>query len=116
MADSMPVLFAYCNAAEEYQFVNGQYEKWFGLKPEEIIGRTVHEVVGDEAYEVVQPRIQSVLSGNPISYHSQLRYRHGGARDVWAEYIPHRSLEGEVTGFYVMVVDVSDQVRVQEAS
>ncbi len=114
MADSMPVLFAYCDAEERYQFVNSQYKKWFGVEPDAILGRTVRDVVGTEAYAEVEPKIQRVLAGETLSFQSNLKYSLGGARDVQVEYIPQRSINDQIVGYYAMVVDVTEQTRAQE--
>ena len=50
IADSLPALVSYVDANQVYQFVNSTYEKWFGLTREDILGRTIREVLGDASY------------------------------------------------------------------
>jgi PAS domain S-box-containing protein len=63
MADSLPVLIAYVDADQRYQFHNVAYERFFGVSREEIIGHTVSEVLGEAAYAEVRDDIRRALSG-----------------------------------------------------
>ena len=48
----MPAMIAYIDRHERYRFVNKAYEDWFGRSRAAIVGRTVREVLGPEAYAV----------------------------------------------------------------
>ena len=50
ITDSLPVLISYVDADERYRFNNRTYESWFGRKAGEVEGRTVREVMGENAY------------------------------------------------------------------
>ncbi len=113
VTDAIPVLIAYCDRGEVYRYCNARYTEWFGLGQEEVVGRTVAELVGPEAYATVEAPIGRVLSGEPVSFEAHLPYRHGPPRDVQVDYMPHRSAGGEVVGFYAMIVDISERVRAE---
>src|SRR5690606_12788606 len=93
---------------------NEQYERWFGLPANQILGKTTREVVGEEAYALLKESIRKVLAGFPASVEQRLPYRHGGARDVHIDYVPHR-VGDEVVGYYLLVQDISEQKRRAEA-
>ena len=50
ITDSVPALIGYFDHEEIYRYVNKGYADWFGATKEEVLGRSVHEVVGDEVY------------------------------------------------------------------
>src|SRR5688500_8962955 len=52
VTDSAPVLLAHIDGRRRFKFVNKPYAARFGLQPLDIIGRTIPEVLGDEAYAV----------------------------------------------------------------
>lgn len=113
IADAMPVLISYCDRDLTYRFCNASYTEWFGLGMDELVGRTIHEVLGQGAFDTVAPAIQRVLTGERVGFDARLPYLHGGSRDVRVEYIPHTADDGETLGFYAMIVDISERLRAQ---
>ncbi|HET6469217.1 MAG TPA: PAS domain-containing protein, partial [Geminicoccaceae bacterium] len=115
IADAMPALIAYVDSGLRYRFVNRGYEDWFGHSRAEIEGRTVREVLGDEAFEAIRARIEAALAGQSTVYEGLVPYRDGNPRYVEARYTPHRGPAGEVLGFYALVIDISERKRADEA-
>lgn len=107
VVDHLPVLVAYVDAEQRYRFNNMAYELFFRLKPREIYGKTMHELLGDTAYHALQPYIDQALSGKAVEFERQIAYRGAGLRDVVVAYLPDISPQGAVRGFYVMVTDIS---------
>src|SRR5205814_10659746 len=66
--DHAPVFIARCDTERRLQFVNKGYAGRFGLKPEEVVGRQVADVVGQQAYESFRPYVDRVLAGEPVEY------------------------------------------------
>ncbi len=114
VADALPVLIAYVGTDERYRFVNLAYEQWFGQPREEIIGRTVTEVIGPEAYASVQPFLQRALAGEVVTYERELAYRVAGNRFVRVTHLPDADEEG-LYGCFTLVVDITGTWRVREA-
>jgi len=104
--DSLPVLVSRIDADGRYRFANRGYETWFGLRPDEVVGRTVSEVLGEAAYACVRPYVERVQAGEPVTYEQNVPYRTGG-RDVRATYTPVRGADGTGDGFVALVMDVS---------
>lgn len=106
IADSLPLLVAYIDSSGRYTFANDGYRRWFGLAPEQVVGRHLEEVLGPAAYESVRPHVEAALSGIRVDYESELAYTHGGPRTVAASYVP-RVEGGAVVGFGAIVTDIS---------
>jgi PAS domain S-box-containing protein len=62
VADRVPVFIAQLDEQERYVFVNRPYAGHHGRRPEDIIGRHLREVAGEQAYAELRPRILRVLS------------------------------------------------------
>ncbi|MBC7416104.1 MAG: PAS domain S-box protein, partial [Herminiimonas sp.] len=106
ITDNLPALIAYIDRDERYRFCNGYYENIVGLKPEKILGRKVVDVVGDQGYLAVARQIDAVLQGERLSF--ERRVDSGGVeRHLLYDYIPDVGLDGNVIGFYSMVLDIS---------
>ncbi len=113
--DALPVLVSYVDADERYRFCNRAYEQWFGQPRAELIGRTVREVIGEAAYQAVQPSVRAVLAGQAVRLEQVLPYERAGSRLVEVLYSPDFRADGTVEGYIVLVRDVTEQRRRDEA-
>jgi PAS domain S-box-containing protein len=109
IADALPALVAHVDATQRYRFVNAAYERWFGRPPAEIVGRHLEDVLGSEAYAMIQPLVERALCGTPVSFDGEIPYRAGGVRCVEANYVPQRAADGSVEGFVSLVTDVTER-------
>jgi two-component system CheB/CheR fusion protein len=109
----MPVLVAYLDAEHRYRFVNAAYERWFGRPAEEIVGRTVAEIVGEPAYATFRPELQRAFAGETVRCRSRVDSSAGGLRDVSITYVPQVTGE-RVEGVVALVDDVTDEVASEQ--
>ena len=106
ITDALPVLISYIDEDERYRFNNKAYEAWFGAAAAALAGRSLPEVLGEEAYEAIAPHVRKALSGETVTFESELRYK-SGARYVQATYVPNIDETGRPKGFYALVEDIS---------
>lgn len=111
--NSLPELVSYIDKNFVYQFVNSSYERWFSVSKEYTIGRSVKQILGEKAFQVVRPYMQKALEGELQKFNRKVPYQNAGERNVEVLYIPDITPEG-VQGFYAIIHDVSDLVKVQE--
>ena len=115
IADSVPALISYVDRDLTYLFVNRSYTDWFGLPPESIVGRPMHDVLGEQAWQVVGPRMRAALAGETIEFEAEAPYERGGARWIHAVYTPHRDESGEVLGVVILVSDITARRHAEAA-
>jgi PAS domain S-box-containing protein len=115
LTDALPALISYIDAELRYRFVNHAYSEWFGHDREEVVGRSVRDVLGPDAFALVEPDLRRALAGERVSYEKTLPYKDGPPRYVEAHYIPHVGEDGAVRGIYVMVHDLTGRRQVEEA-
>jgi PAS domain S-box-containing protein len=114
IADAMPALISYITPDYTYRFVNRMYQTWFGLGREQLMGRHLREVLGAEAWELLQPRLERVFRGERVFLEAEIPYQ-SGAREVAAHYIPDVDSDGKVRGCYALIEDVSARKRAERA-
>lgn len=108
ITDNLPALIAYVDADERYRFCNRNYGRIPGIDPAGIIGKSVREVFGDESYAELRDQIQQALRGETVSFERFSNER--GFTGYWQyEYVPDINREGQVAGYYSMVIDISDR-------
>jgi PAS domain S-box-containing protein len=114
ITDALPVLIAHVDANERFRFSNRAYENWFSIPNERITGRTVREVVGDELYERLYPRIHTALAGGEQSFEEVFPRAGAAPRPVYVHYIPDFNSAGAVQGIHVLMTDISAHRRAEE--
>lgn len=113
ITDSISGCISFTDASMRYRFVNKTYEAWFNCRKEEILGRTVEEVIGAEAYQKALPDIKRVLAGETVTYEKQLPYQGGKTRYVSAVLTPKWDGNNHVLGYYALITDISDRKQLE---
>jgi PAS domain S-box-containing protein len=75
----------------------------------------MRDVLGERAYALLKPAVDRVLGGERFTFDSCIPYKDGGTRDVHIEYVPRKSDEGAITGFYALVQDIGDRKEAEAA-
>lgn len=107
VVDNLPQLVAYVDTEQRYRFNNMAYRRLFGQSPREIYGRTMVDLLGEAAYQILRPHVERALAGEPVNFESQLAYAEAGQHEMAITYLPDFSPQGDVRGFYVIVSDIS---------
>ncbi len=115
ITDTLPALVAYVDADERYRFANQTYERWFGIKPEQIVGQSTESLVGTQSYAQARERIRRALAGETVRYEFELALKAGPTLYVQSNYIPDRDEQGKVRGFVVLVHDFTERKKAEEA-
>ena len=105
VTDNVPALIAHVDADLKYDYANSKYIDLFSPHNLNILGLTVLEVLGKSRFEKVENYIKGALSGNSVIYDWQ------PFPDIWqsVNYVPTLDKMGIVTGYYVLITDVTDR-------
>jgi PAS domain S-box-containing protein len=114
IADSLPVLIAFVDRDLRYRFANRAYHDWFGRMPEDVIGRHVSELAGVEGMKARADAFRRVLEGETVHLEMAWPKLDGSPREAEIRYLPRRDARGEVDGFHVFVLDITDRKRMQQ--
>ncbi|MGB3300163.1 MAG: ATP-binding protein [Phormidesmis sp.] len=124
ITNNLPVLIAYVDRHQRYQFNNQIYEQWLGLAIAQMREETVKQVMGEVSYQRMQPYIERALAGEQVSYESELTFKDGRKRSVNVTYIPHLEMpnsscnpkkraSSDVKGFFALTTDISDRKAIE---
>lgn len=109
VADAIPVMIAYVDVEQRYRFVNRALAEWLERPRAEILGKTVREVLGDEAYRQREAMVAAALAGERQRFSVEFEHPARGPLAVQSEYIPQVAPDGTVRGMIMLVEDVTEQ-------
>lgn len=112
--DHLPAMVAYWDKDCVNRIANAAYVEWFGMSPAEIYGMHIRDLLGPRIYQLNLPYIQGALAGRTQLFNRTLVDTRGRTRYTQASYIPH-TVDESVVGFFVLVTDISERVRAEEA-
>src|SRR5690606_39000331 len=88
VANSVPALISYLDREQRYRFSNRTYHDWLGIPQDQMQGRSVAEVFGEEAYARMRPHLERVLAGEEVQFDFSTAER-GRPRALQVSCVPH---------------------------
>lgn len=116
ITNALPVLISYVGADLRYRFNNEAYRTWFGVGPEEAMGRHIKEVIGERFFQRVKTYLEKALSGEHVRCTVDVEMANGRPLSIEAIYVPDFNERGSVRGLYVMALDVTERNLAQRES
>ncbi|MDP9995770.1 diguanylate cyclase (GGDEF)-like protein/PAS domain S-box-containing protein [Variovorax boronicumulans] len=114
VTDHLPALISYLDRDLRFRFANKAYQDWFGVHPEQLLGLSLREFYGDEAWAQMEPHMRAALAGRQVTYERRLATP-GGRRDIQATLVPERNERGEVVGLYTLDSDITAHHEAEKA-
>lgn len=111
VTNAVPALISYVDSNECYRFVNQQFNDWFGIPAEEVVGKSVREILDPRSYRAVKPEIDRAMKGQQVNFEAELHYQVAGDRFVHVSYMPDIGVDGTVYGYYGLTNDMTELKR-----
>jgi PAS domain S-box-containing protein len=111
---STPFMLARCGRDLRYRFVSPAYAEMLGRRGEDMVGQSILNVLGAEAFSTIVPHVEKVLGGHPVEYESEIQLPTAGRRFLHAAYVPERDELGQVQGWVASILDVTERKRAEE--
>jgi PAS domain S-box-containing protein len=96
-----------CSRDLRYRFVSRAYAEMLGRRPEEIAGKPIVKIMGEEGLKRISPHIEKVLKGHTVEFETEVSFRGGGAPCLHSIYTPDRDSKGNVIGWFASITDVT---------
>jgi PAS domain S-box-containing protein len=104
-----PFMLVRCSRDLRYRFVSEAYAHLIDRGRDEVIGKTIDEVIGRRGLDALQPYIDIVLQGEPVDFDCELEFPHSGRRRLAIAYRPERDPDGKVEGWIASLLDITEQ-------
>ena len=114
ITDTIPALIAYFDSNQIYRYANLGYCNWFNKTAAEVVGTSIHEIIGIRAQDSVKHHIARALSGEQVTYEYAM-IRNGEKVYGRSTLVPEIDTAGLVVGCFVLSFDITEQKRMQAA-
>lgn len=116
IVDSIPGLVCTMNPAGAIQLLNRPLLDYFGKSPDELKGWAMTDAVHPEDLpRVVAAFTYSMTTGTPYDIEHRCRRADGVYRWFQVRALPVHDTAGAITGWYVLLIDIDDRKRTEEA-
>ncbi len=113
ITEAAPALIAALDRDEICRFANGNFSRWFGLAPDEAVGRPLRAILGEDAYAVRQPLLARAFSGETVSF--EMPHPGADGRHALVRYVPHRGPDGAIADLHLLGVDMTAEKEARAA-
>ena len=115
LLDTIPSAIFYKDTRGRYLGCNETLTRWLGLKRENILGRTDHELYPAELADIYSKVDRHLLlEPGRQRYEAEFGVEIGARRNTIINTATFRNAEGEVSGLVSVVTDISDRKRFEE--
>lgn len=114
ITDTIPALIAYFDSSQVYRYANLGYCNWFNKSADEVVGNSIHNIIGIRAQDSVKHHIARALSGEQVTYEYAM-IRNGEKVYARSTLVPELDNSGRIVGCFVLSFDISEQKRMQAA-
>ena len=114
ITNTIPALIAYFDSSQVYRYANLGYCNWFNKNVDEVVGNSIHNIIGIRAQDSVKHHIARALSGEQVTYEYAM-IRNGEKVYARSTLVPEIDDSGRVVGCFVLSFDISEQKRMQAA-
>lgn len=106
---------AFVDRNYRYRAVNDVYVRSFQRPRDQIIGRTIGEILGEKRFqEGVRQYFDRCLAGESVDFSLVIETPEQGQRQMRVHYDPYRDQDGRVQGVVLVSRDVTDVVRIEQ--
>jgi diguanylate cyclase (GGDEF)-like protein/PAS domain S-box-containing protein len=103
------------DAQDRLVFCNTPYLGWAEKTRDELIGRSLREIYGDDAWARAEPAFREAFAGRTVNYERQLSHGHKSQRWVRVQVFPDVAPSGKVEAVFTIAFDIHEDVLAREA-
>jgi len=98
-----------------YIWVNRIFASWYGVTPQELSGRPLADVIGEDGVQAIAPYIEQLGQGRRVEYERRVNFSALGTRWIHSVAEPTFDDAGRPSGWVAVVSDIDERKRAQEA-
>jgi len=109
IADALPAVVLMVDRELRFQYINQLGAQWMRRAPQDVVGKPVAELIGEQGFAEIRPYLDRVLAGETVIYEREVEYPAFGRR--WAAV----HLAPLPDGFVAVTTDIHERKRMEQA-
>jgi PAS domain S-box-containing protein len=110
-----PFMLVRCSSDMRYRYISRAYASWIGRRREDVIGKTITQILGEKGFKTLLPHIEMVLQGHPVEFECEMDFPGVGTHALHIAYRPELDTSGKVNGWIASLLDITAQKRADQA-
>ncbi|HEV7370076.1 PAS domain S-box protein [Arenibaculum sp.] len=111
--ETVPAPIAYIDTEDVIRYANLAYARRFDSGRDDIVGRRLADLLGEEATRMLRPFQELALRGQSARFEGTVDYDPLGTRHCQIFYVPHIVEGGRVAGYFGLVNDITETKRIE---
>lgn len=103
----LPTMVALFDKEGQCQYHNRAFFEWLHLRPDQIHGQHIRKVLGSNVYQETATSVRQSLDGHHVQYERMQKMPDGAVYRLLVEHIPQFGEDGKVSGFYMLINDIT---------
>lgn len=103
----VPTMIAFVDVEGRCRYHNRAFRDWLHLRPDQIDGRHIRDVLGNQAYQEIASSVRQSLDGHMVNYERTQKMADGSIYKLAVEHIPQAGEGGKATGFFMLANDIT---------
>lgn len=108
----LPTMVAFIDIEGRCQYHNRAFKDGLHLRPEQIRGKHIREVLGTKVYQETAAAVRQSLDGHPVRYERTQTMSDGTFCRFSVEHIPQFGENGKVNGFHILINDITSLAHI----
>lgn len=103
----LPTMIALFDAAGQCRYHNRAFLDWLHLRADQVRDQHIRKILGAGVYQETATSVRQSLDGHRVHYERTQKMPDGAVYKLAVEHIPQFSEDGKVTGFYMLMNDIT---------
>lgn len=116
ISSAYPGLVTYVDLDYRFLFVNEKFRDWYGVEPQDVVGMSVLDLIGEKEFNERKPHYDEAIKGKIVKINGKVQHKKLGLREIEITYHPDHNESGEVQGFVAIGYDITDQKHAEKVA
>ena len=103
----LPTMVALVDVEGHCLYHNRAFMDWLHLRPENIHGRHMREILGAKVYQETATAVRQSLNGHAVHYERTQQMSDDSVYRLSVDHLPQFTEDGKVSGFYMLMNDIT---------
>jgi PAS domain S-box-containing protein len=103
----LTIMVAFFDTEGQCQYHNRAFMEWLHLRPDQIHGQHIRKILGSNVYQETAPSVRKSLGGHQVKYERMQKMPDGTVYRLRVEHIPQFGENGKVSGFFMLITDIT---------